>query len=121
MTPDVDSNKPVLYKGQRYQIFQSEIFDRWLTELRDRQARIRILVRLRRLADGNPGDVKSVGDGIFELRLFFGPGYRAYFMYRGDIVVLLLAGGDKDSQKQDIATAKQLAELERDAPQDNNF
>ncbi len=76
---------------------------------------------MRRLAYGNPGDVKSVGDGVYELRLFFGPGYRIYFTYRGDELVLLLSGGDKDSQERDVAKAKQVAEMERDVLKDDNL
>lgn len=79
---------------------------------------MRILKRLRRLGDGQFGDVKPVGDGVHELRMFFGPGYRAYFMQRGDTVILLLAGGDKDSQAGDIARAKDLARKVRDGSKD---
>jgi putative addiction module killer protein len=72
------------------------------------------VIRLRRLGDGQFGDVKPVGEGVHELRMFFGPGYRAYFMQRGDTVILLLAGGHKDSQAGDIARAKDLARKVRD-------
>ena len=82
----------------------------WLDGLRDRGAKARIEVRLRRLSLGNPGDVKSVGDGILELRIDHGPGYRVYFMRRGVLLVLLLCGGDKSSQQKDIAQAKLIAE-----------
>lgn len=82
----------------------------WLDGLRDRWAKARIEVRLRRLSLGNPGDVKSVGDGILELRIDHGPGYRVYFMRRGVLLVLLLCGGDKSSQQKDIAQAKLIAE-----------
>ena len=82
----------------------------WLDGLRDRRAKARIEVRLRRLSPGNPGDVKSVGDGILELRIDHGPGYRVYFMRRGVLLVLLLCGGDKSSQQKDIAQAKLIAE-----------
>lgn len=121
MTDDLDNHPFVLYKGQRYTIVQHEAFRLWLASLRDRAARIRIVARVRRLADGNPGDVKSVGDGVFEMRLFVGPGYRVYFMYRGAEVVLLLVGGDKDSQERDVAQAKQAAEIERNAPQNDDL
>ncbi|WP_370586142.1 type II toxin-antitoxin system RelE/ParE family toxin [Tessaracoccus sp. MC1679] len=86
-----------------------EGFDRWLRKLKDRQGRLRILERIDRLAHGNPGDVKSVGQGVLELRLSFGPGYRVYFTQHGDRLVLLLCGGDKSTQQQDIEKAHQLA------------
>ena len=82
---------------------------RWLTKLRDREGRLRILKRLRRLSDGQFGDCRPVGEGVHELRMFFGPGYRVYFAQQGDTVILLLAGGDKDSQAGDIVRAKALA------------
>ena len=85
-------------------------FDRWLRRLRDHEGQLRIRKRLVRLANGHFGDCKSVGAGVHELRLFFGPGYRVYFMEHGGIVILLLAGGDKDSQADDIVRAKLLAE-----------
>lgn len=88
---------------------QSDDFDRWLKKLRDREGRLRILKRLRRLSDGQFGDCQPAGEGVRELRMFFGPGYRVYFAQRGDAVILLLAGGDKDSQAGDIARAKVLA------------
>ena len=97
MTDDFDKSPFVLYEGQKLTIQQTEIFADWLSKLRDRQGRLRILARLRRLAYGNPGDYKSVGDGVLELRMMFGPGYRAYFTYKDEVVVLLLVGGDKSS------------------------
>jgi putative addiction module killer protein len=87
-------------------------FERWLGRVRDREGVGRILKRLQRLARGNAGDVQPIGEGISELRLHFGPGYRVYFRQRGDAIVLLY-GGDKDSQEQDIRMAQALArELE---------
>lgn len=77
--------------------------------MRDHQGRLRILKRLARLSTGYFGDCQPVGNGVHELRMFFGPGYRVYFMQQGDAVILLLAGGDKDSQTGDIARAKMLA------------
>ncbi len=88
---------------------QSGDFVRWLKKLRDREGRLRILKRLRRLSAGQFGDCQPVGEGVHELRMFFGPGYRVYFARQGGIVILLLAGGDKDSQAGDIALAKVLA------------
>lgn len=84
-------------------------FGKWLRGLRDRQARLRIEDRLLRIAEGNFGDHKSVGDGVSELRFAFGPGYRVYYTQRGDVVVILLCGGDKGSQTKDIQRAKELA------------
>ncbi len=91
------------------EIRKTDVFARWLDGLRDIQARARILVRLERLASGNPGDVKPVGEGVSELRVNYGPGYRVYFKRQGLEVVILLAGGDKDSQTTDIKTALELA------------
>lgn len=91
------------------EIFTTDDFDRWLRKLKDRQARLRILSRIDRLADGNAGDAKAVDRGVLELRLTFGPGYRVYYAQRGTRVVLLLCGGDKSTQQSDITTAHQLA------------
>lgn len=91
------------------EIRQTEVYARWFNGLRDRQARARIDVRIRRLSLGNPGDVKPVGEGISELRVDYGPGYRVYFMHRGNTFIILLAGGDKRTQKRDIRTALELA------------
>jgi putative addiction module killer protein len=77
--------------------------------LRDRAARARITTRIRRLSLGNPGDVKPVGAGVSEMRIDYGPGYRVYFMARGDALVILLCGGDKRSQQRDIARALEVA------------
>jgi putative addiction module killer protein len=85
-------------------------FDRWLDGLRDRAGRSRIMARIDRLALDNPGDVKPVGGGVSEMRIDHGPGYRVYFVRRGDVVVVLLCGGDKSNQSRDIARAKALAE-----------
>ena len=82
-------------------------FREWLHSLRDQAARARIRVRLNRVRLGNLGDCKSVGEGVMELRLDFGPGYRVYFGQAGEVVVILLCGGDKRSQTRDITTAKQ--------------
>jgi len=91
------------------EVRQTAVYSDWFARLRDRQAKARIDIRVRRLSLGNPGDVKSVGDGISELRVDYGPGYRVYFVQRGSEFVVLLAGGDKSSQDRDIKEAKALA------------
>jgi putative addiction module killer protein len=91
------------------EIRETEIFSSWLAALRDSRARATIAARVRRLAFGNPGDVKPVGEGISELRIHLGAGYRVYFVQRGTLLLVILCGGDKDSQHKDIATAKRLA------------
>ena len=91
------------------EVRQTDLYARWFEALRDRQARARILVRVRRLSLGNPGDVRPVGEGVSEMRIDYGPGYRIYFVSRGQQVVILLAGGDKKSQAGDIRTALDLA------------
>lgn len=91
------------------EVRQTEEYARWFEGLRDRRARARILARIRRLSLGNPGDVEPVGEGVVEMRIHHGPGYRVYIKRTGDIVVVLLAGGDKRSQSRDIARAKALA------------
>jgi putative addiction module killer protein len=88
---------------------ETEVFTAWLDKLRDGRARVRIVERLRRFFGGNPGDVKAVGEGVSELRIDYGPGYRVYFCVRGDIIIILLCGGDKASQHRDIRRAKALA------------
>lgn len=91
-------------------IVRSTVFDRWLLRLKDRDAVVRVELRIHRLAIGNPGDVKPVGNGISELRINFGPGYRVYYMQEGQRLILLLCGGDKSSQQADIEQAQRLAE-----------
>jgi putative addiction module killer protein len=91
------------------EIRQTEVYCRWFESLRDRQARARIDVRIRRLSLGNPGDVKPVGEGVSELRIDYGPSYRVYFVQRGQTLVILLVGGDKQTQDRDIKTALELA------------
>lgn len=90
------------------EIRQTEHYAKWFKSLKDRNARSRIDIRIRRLSLGNPGDVKPVGAGISELRVDYGPGYRVYFTRTGDAIILLLVGGDKSSQKNDIARAKEI-------------
>ncbi|HOZ47785.1 MAG TPA: type II toxin-antitoxin system RelE/ParE family toxin [Candidatus Hydrogenedentes bacterium] len=84
-------------------------FAKWLDRLADIQARARVLVRIDRLADGNPGDCRPVGEGVLEMRIDYGPGYRVYYVIRGRELIILLAGGDKRSQSSDIKTALRLA------------
>ncbi|WP_320195024.1 type II toxin-antitoxin system RelE/ParE family toxin [Agrobacterium rosae] len=88
---------------------QTIVFSRWESRLRDKRARTLIAARLMRLAAGLPGDVESVGEGVSELRIHHGPGYRVYFQQRGNLLIVLLCGGDKGSQSRDIAAAKKLA------------
>lgn len=90
-------------------VVRSSTFDQWLRGLKDRQAAARVQVRIDRLADGNPGDVKPVGSGISELRISYGPGYRVYYIKKGKILVVLLCGGDKASQSKDIDIAQRIA------------
>lgn len=92
-----------------YSVSQTEIFGQWFRSLRDREAKQRISARLKRLVVGNFGDMRSVGGGVSELRIDHGPGYRVYFSIRQSQIVILLMGGDKDSQQRDIRLAQQLA------------
>lgn len=102
------------YSWQMIEIIKSNVFDEWLSRLKDRRAVARIAVRIDRLATGNPGDVKPIGGGLSEMRIDHGPGYRVYYMQRGQIVIVLLCGGDKASQVRDIESAKSLAALWKD-------
>jgi putative addiction module killer protein len=88
---------------------QTDTFRKWEQKLKDRRAKAMIAARLFRLANGLPGDVKPVGQGVSELRIHYGPGYRVYFQQHGNQIILLLCGGDKSSQQQDIEIAKRLA------------
>ncbi|MBN3728523.1 type II toxin-antitoxin system RelE/ParE family toxin [Burkholderia sp. Ac-20379] len=90
-------------------IFTSVQFESWLAALRDTRARARIVLRIRRLSLGNPGDVKPVGHGISEMRIDYGPGYRVYYLQRGLTAVLLLCGGNKSTQPGDIVLARSIA------------
>ena len=91
------------------QLRRTATFDRWLAELRDDRAAAKVVSRIDRLAEGNPGDVASVGEGVSEMRIDHGPGYRVYFTRVGREVVFLLAGGDKSTQARDIRAAHQMA------------
>ncbi|MFW6598951.1 type II toxin-antitoxin system RelE/ParE family toxin [Propionibacteriaceae bacterium Y2011] len=92
------------------EIVKSATFDRWLRNLKDRRAAARVLVRVDRLAAGNPGDVKPVGGGVSELRIDHGPGYRVYYRQDGQRLLLLLCGGDKSTQQRDIERAHRIAQ-----------
>lgn len=92
------------------EIRKTELFVKWLDKLHDIRARARILVRIKRLTAGNPGDVKPVGEGVSELRINYGAGYRVYYKQFGGSIVVLLAGGDKRTQAKDIKTALRLAQ-----------
>ena len=92
------------------EIRKTEHFANWLDNLRDIQSKARVLVRIERLASGNGGDVKPVGEGVSEMRVNYGPGYRVYSVQRGSELIILLAGGDKSSQPRDIKAAIRLAQ-----------
>jgi putative addiction module killer protein len=92
------------------EIRKTDVFAKWIDSLADIRARARILVRIERLAAGNPGDAEPVGEGISELRINYGPGYRVYYTQHGRSLIILLAGGDKSTQARDIKTALRLAE-----------
>jgi putative addiction module killer protein len=98
------------------EIRQTEVFAAWFARLRDATARARIDARIRRLSVGNPGDVKPVGGGVSEMRIDYGPGYRIYFMQRGQELIILLAGGDKRTQPEDIVRARRLVSEIGSAP-----
>ena len=97
------------YDSEVVAVRQTAVFAKWFKSLRDLQAQARIVARIRRLELGNPGDVRPVGEGLSEMRIDYGPGYRLYFKQDGDTVVILLCGGDKKTQARDIARAKMLA------------
>lgn len=91
-----------------YNIIKTEHFEKWQTSLKDTNAKARIEVRIRRMEMGVLGDVKPVGEGVSEARIHYGAGYRLYFCQRGDVVIVLLCGGDKSTQSKDIEIAKEL-------------
>lgn len=91
------------------EVRKTEVFAKWFANLKDRKARARIQARIDRVEMGNFGDISPVGEGVSELRIFYGPGYRVYFVKRNAVVVILLSGGDKSSQQSDIAKAKEIA------------
>ncbi|APW47333.1 type II toxin-antitoxin system RelE/ParE family toxin [Rhodoferax antarcticus] len=92
-----------------YTVIETDTFQSWVDSLRDMPTRIRLRRRLGKAMRGNLGDVKAVGDGVWEMREFFGPGWRLYYVQRGDVLIVMLGGGDKSSQGRDIAAAKVLA------------
>lgn len=100
----------VSYSRHMIEVLSTGDFDKWLRKLKDRAGRLRILERIDRLANGNPGDVKPVGQGVSELRLTYGPGYRVYYLQDSDTLILLLVGGDKSTQQRDISKAYELAD-----------
>ena len=97
------------YNESVWEIDQTTVFRRWLRRLRDKRAQLIVAEKLRRMSEGNFGDARSVGGRVSEIRINYGPGYRIYFTRVGESVVMLLAGGDKDSQNRDIRTAQALA------------
>jgi putative addiction module killer protein len=105
----VDDQRQPWFTSAVFEVRQTAAFAEWLNALGDLAAQARVLERLRRLQGGNFGDSKSVGEGVSELRMDFGPGYRAYYVRRGKEVILLLCGGDKATQKHDIIQARKLA------------
>ena len=107
---NVDFSKSVLYIGHAFQLAETDEFHHWLGSLADRRAAARIVDRIKRASNGNFGDAKSVGSGVSEMRIDYGPGYRVYFFRRGKELVILLCGGDKKSQKADIAKAVRMKE-----------
>ncbi len=92
------------------EVRQTEEFSGWLRDLSDANAVARVLARIRRVEQGNPGDVRSAGAGVMEMRIPYGPGYRIYYLQRGPQLVILLSGGDKRTQRRDIKFAQILAE-----------
>ena len=94
-----------------FEVRKTDLYAKWLDSLRDVRVRARVLVRVERLAAGNPGDVRPVGEGVSELRIDYGPGYRVYFKKQGRAIVVLLAGGDKRTQSRDIEKALRLARI----------
>ncbi len=103
-----------------FEIIKSETFDRWLRSLRDKKAIARINARLRRASLGNLGDVAPVGHGVSEMRIFYGPGYRLYFLREGRTLIVLLCGGDKSTQVKDIQQAQDIAKEWKDSTDGEN-
>jgi putative addiction module killer protein len=110
IAPIIYTSGAVIYSSQMIEVRQTAVFREWLDGMADRRAAARIAQRIVRLQAGLLGDAKSVGDGLMELRVDAGPGYRVYFLQRGRVLIILLCGGDKKSQRRDIDRAKALAE-----------
>lgn len=113
MTPENESSTlphGVSYSRQLIEVVQTDEFESWLERLKDARGKARILRRLDRLAQGNPGDVRPIGKGLSELRVDVGPGYRVYYLRDRERLILLLCGGDKSTQQKDISNAHELAE-----------
>jgi len=91
------------------EIRRTEPYVKWFRKLNDKRAKAKIYTRLERLAEGNPGDVEPAGEGVSEMRIHYGPGYRVYYKDTGKEIIILLCGGDKSTQKSDIITAKEIA------------
>jgi putative addiction module killer protein len=98
---------------------KTNVYRKWIKGLTDSRARHRINIRIKRLEEGNPGDCYPIGDGLSELRIHYGPGYRVYFKNTGKDIIILLCGGDKSTQQQDIARAKQIATLPLEEEDEN--
>lgn len=109
MPTTVDDLSTTVYRSPMIEILKSDTFERWLLSLNDRAARARIQARIDRMIEGHFGDCKPVGEGVSEMRIFHDPDYRLYFIRQGRTVVVLLCGGDKSTQAQDIERAKALA------------
>ncbi len=92
-----------------YKIYTTSTFDKWSSDLKDKQAALAIAMRIDRATNGNLGDIKSIGEGVSEMRIFVGQGYRLYFTIRNGEIIVLLCGGDKSTQQRDIKNAKELA------------
>ena len=105
----MDHKPSVSYSRHIFEVVRTDEFHEWIANLKDKAGRLRILNRIERLADGNPGDVQAAGHGVSELRLTYGPGYRVYYLQDAEILILL-CGGDKSSQQKDIEKAQELAE-----------
>ena len=104
------SKSPIGYNGFMIEVRQTTEFSRWLHRLKDANAVARIVARIRRMEQGNPGNAKSVGSGVMEMRVDHGPGYRIYYVRRGTTIVILLCAGDKRTQRQDIRRAREMVE-----------
>ena len=107
---NLDSPPNVLHKGQAFSLEETLDFGKWLTGLRDRKAKVMIVDRIKRAANGNFGNIRSVQGGVFEMKIDHGPGYRVYYFQHGKELVILLCGGDKRTQDADVTQAKRLKE-----------